>query len=82
MLTRVEGQEADWPDVQATCTIDGTADAPLDTPISDLQANLVASAKASLTDTSLDDAVTQVQDVNTYADAIKFLQPQATVAPP
>jgi phospholipase C len=83
VLTRVEGQEvADWPDIQATCTINGTADAPLDTPISDLQANLLASAKASLTDTSLDDAVDQVQDVNTYADAIKFLQPQATVSPP
>ncbi len=83
VLTRAVGQEPpDWPDIEATCTIDGTADAPLNTPISDLQANLLASAKADLTDTSLQDAVNQVNDVNTYADALNFLQPQPPPAAP
>ena len=80
VLTRSAGEELDWPVIQATCIIDGTADAPSDTPISDLQANLLASAKADLTDTTLNDAVIQVQAVNTYADAINFLQPQDTAA--
>jgi phospholipase C len=75
VLTRIKGSEADWPDITAQCVVDGM-DAPSSTPVNGLQQNLLAAAKAQLTGTSLGDATAQAKGVQTYEDALNFLQPR------
>jgi phospholipase C len=78
VLTRIKGNEIGvWPDITAQCVLDGS-DAPSNTPVNGLQQNLLAAAKAQITDTSLSDAMNQARGVQTYNDALNFLQPTAS----
>jgi phospholipase C len=77
----------DWPEIKATCRVDAAA-ATLDTPLSDVQKSLLASARrkhaletAAIADVksklSQERTATEARAQTTYADALKYLHPES-----
>lgn len=81
VLTRKAGNEnKNWPDIQATCTIDGSDISP-NMVLNDVQRGLIAGAKVNQSTTHPGYVNIQAKQLGTLQDAEQFLHPDVTEAP-
>ena len=76
VLTRMD-PNTNWPDAQAHCVIDNS-DVNAETPLSDLQRNLLAASKVQNQGVAPEVAKEQVKQLRTYAHAGSYMAPFAS----